>query len=85
MTIGLAKWGNSMAVRIPKVILEELSIGEEDLDKTKFDVSVEKGKLILSKKQQLTKFEVLAKKAQAKTLDPVEIIDWGEPEGKEIW
>lgn len=85
VTVNLAKWGNSMAVRIPKVVLDELNIGEDNLSEVRFEVAVDKGRLVLSKKQELTKFEMMAKKAKGQTLEVVETVDWGEPVGEEVW
>ncbi len=42
-------------------------------------------KLILEKKQEKTKFEILAEQAKGERLNPKIDIDWGEPVGKEVW
>jgi antitoxin MazE len=43
MTITLSKWGNSLAVRIPKDALEDFDLHEGDL----LDVVTEDGRLVL--------------------------------------
>lgn len=82
MNTNLAKWGNSAAIRIPKAILEELNIDSNNFENVSFDMNVEGNKLILKKKQEKTKFELLAEKSKGEKLNPKEDIDWGDPVGK---
>ncbi|MDD4773901.1 MAG: AbrB/MazE/SpoVT family DNA-binding domain-containing protein [Eubacteriales bacterium] len=51
MIIRLAKWDNSVAIRIPKKILRELNIGSGDIYNIAFNAAVEGNRLILTKKQ----------------------------------
>ena len=44
MTVAISRWGNSLAVRIPKDALEEAGLHEGDL----LDVFSERGKLVLA-------------------------------------
>ena len=81
----LSKWGNSAAIRIPKAILDELKIDSNNFENISFDIDVEEGKLILKKKQEKTKFELLAEKSKGEKINPKEEIDWGNPIGKEVW
>lgn len=85
MNTNLAKWGNSVAVRIPKKVLEQLNIDGNNFENISFDIAVEKNKIILKKKQKKTKFELLAEKSKGTKLNPKEDIDWGNPVGKEAW
>lgn len=85
MDINLAKWGNSAAIRIPKIILEELNIDSNNFEKISFDIDIEGEKLILVKKQAKTKFELLAEQSKGEKLNPKLDIDWGNPAGKEVW
>lgn len=85
MNTNLARWGNSAAIRIPKAILEELNIDSNNFENISFDINVEGNNLILKKKQEKTKFELLAGKSKGEKLNPKEAIDWGNPVGKEVW
>lgn len=81
----LSKWDNSAAIRIPKAILDELKIDSNNFENISFDIDVEEGKLILKKRQEKTKFELLAEKSKGEKINPKEDIDWGNPIGKEVW
>lgn len=85
MNTNLAKWGNSAAIRIPKKVLEELNIDDNNFENISFEIVVEKNMIILNKKQEKTKFEVLAEKSKGVKLNPEKGIDWGSPVGKEVW
>lgn len=85
MKVNLAKWGNSAAIRIPKIILEELNIDSNNFENISFNINIEGGKLILEKKQEKTKFEHLAEQSKEEKLNPKIDIDWGNPVGKEVW
>lgn len=85
MNINLVKWGNSAAIRIPKPVLDELNIDSSNIESISFDVDIEGDKLLLIKKQNKTKFELLAKQSKGEKLNPKSIVDWGNPIGKEEW
>lgn len=85
MNANLSKWGNSAAIRIPKTILEELNIDSNNFENISFNLEVEGNKLILNKKQEKTKFELLAEKSNGEKINPITDVDWGDPVGKEVW
>ena len=85
MKLNLAKWGNSAAIRIPKIILDELNIDSNNFENISFNVDIEGEKIILKKKQEKTKFELLAEQSNGEKLNPKLDIDWGNPIGKEVW
>ena len=74
----VAKWGNSLGVRIPKNILDLLEIGEND----RVSISTENGFIKISKKEPsnikelFSDFEENCKQKE---------IDLREPVGDEIW
>jgi antitoxin MazE len=84
MKLNLAKWGNSAAIRIPKTILDELNIDSNNFENISFNIEIEGEKLILKKKQEKTKFEILAEQSKGEKLNPKIDIDWGNPIGKEV-
>ena len=85
MNVNLVKWGNSAAIRLPKTILDELNINETNFVNISFDISIKGDKLLLSKKQKKTKFELLCEQSKGEKLNPKIDIDWGNPVGMEEW
>lgn len=79
MKTQIGKWGNSLAIRIPKYITEELALTATD----EIDCRLENGKIVielLRKEDDYTLEELLAM-----PLEKEGEVDWGQPEGEEIW
>lgn len=80
MDTTIQKWGNSFAVRLPKVVTQKLRVGVG----TKVRVDVDKRRIII---QQVPKkretLEDLVAHITPETRHKK--IDWGGPVGKEIW
>lgn len=81
MTVTVQKWGNSQGIRIPKHILDEVdcSIG------TEFDVNVKDGVIVLKKADAPLKIDLKKAFEEYKGEIPTGEIDWGRPEGEEVW
>ena len=79
MITKLQKWGNSQGVRIPKEILNKISILEGD----SVDVSYEGDAIIIKRINPLKRYslEELFKDNDIKTNEE----QWGDPVGKEEW
>lgn len=79
MTTKYQKWGNSLAVRIPKEIVREVEIREGSA----VSFSVENGAIVLSspKKPKYT-IEELVKGITRENMH--ELVDWGPDVGNEI-
>jgi antitoxin MazE len=76
----LAKWGNSMAVRIPKAIAEAARLRPGD----HLEMAVEdSGTLRIRKKKVKTKLSELVRGITLENLHCES--DWGPPAGKELW
>jgi len=84
MKIAVAKWGNSIAVRLPKGVSDELGFSPGG----QLDLTVEKGEIRLRKAATLSSAELLAEMlAEAKRLGPEnepETVEWGPDVGAEI-
>jgi antitoxin MazE len=82
--VRLSKWGNSNAIRIPKNILKNLSISENDSD-VEFELSInDNSQIILTKRAEEENYlEMLFKNYEVTEKDRVDF-DWGEPRGIEI-
>ena len=76
----VSEWGNSLAVRIPKHIVEALNLSANDA----IAFTVEGGRAILEPIPALPEFTLDELLAQM-TNEPEPEIDWGEPMGQEAW
>lgn len=81
MTLSLQKWGNSHGIRLPKHLLEYVKWNENE----KLLVTVENGRVIIEKDNQSVKKNISELFADYDGVYETEEIDWGEPEGNEIW
>jgi antitoxin MazE len=75
----IGRWGNSLAVRIPKYIADQLSLSVND----EVDCRLEKGQLIVEPIQKFPKYTLSELLSQE--LEPEPEIDWGKPTGEEEW
>lgn len=78
MALVLQKWGNSNAIRLPKKVVDELKwqINQE------IDFSVTEDGLILKPTNKLTIQELFAG-FEGRIME--EEVDWGQPQGNEVW
>ena len=80
MIARLKQWGNSQAVRIPKELLTEAAITENDI----LEIEVTNGTIIIKKQfRHKTLEERIAAYGGKFSLDGE--YDWGESVGREIW
>lgn len=80
MTTSIQKWGNSQGVRIPKMLLDAVKWSENE----KVTITVYDGKLIIekAKKEKESIMELFENYEEEYTPEEV---DWGKPDGKEVW
>lgn len=79
MRTSVARWGNSLAVRLPKGIAENVHLSEGS-DVT---FTTEGGKLIIESARPKYALEDLL--AQMKPEHRRDEFDWGAPIGDEVW
>ncbi len=72
------KWGNSLAVRIPKIVAEEVRIQEGDA----IVIEARKGRVELRPVERIPSLEELV--AQITKENRYDEMDWGSDRGKEI-
>jgi antitoxin MazE len=77
--VQVVKWGNSHAVRLPKVVLEKAEMRNGD----QLEVRVEKGRIALQPARPKLTLQDLVDRITAKTLHDEQ--DWGKPIGREVW
>ena len=76
----VGQWGNSLAIRIPKYVVEALELKPNDA----VECSVEAGKLVVQRIQTLP--ELSLDELLAGVTEPSEReVDWGKPMGDEVW
>lgn len=82
MITQIQKWGNSQGLRLPKVILEAVSLRIND----KVDITVADGKIIIEPAASVHgRFDIAnLVAALPPDYEPAEV-DWGAPAGKEVW
>jgi antitoxin MazE len=81
MQVRIAKWGNSLAVRLPRAIAADLGLTEGQ----PVDVAIDRGAVRLKPAVAQVRLSELI--AEAKRLGPAaqpEIVDWGPDVGAEI-
>jgi antitoxin MazE len=79
MTTQIAKWGNSLALRLPKSVANELGMAEGDT----VAVSVRKGAIVIEPARPRHTLEELV--AQITVKNRHQEIEWGKPVGREAW
>ena len=75
----IGRWGNSLALRIPKYIADELALSIND----EVDCRIEQGQLMVRPIQKFPKYTLSQLLSQ--DLEPEAEIDWGKPAGDEEW
>lgn len=79
MATRIAKWGNSLGLRLSKAVAEEADIGEGD----KVDVSVRNGTILIRPSRRTYSLEELVARITSKNRHDAS--DWGAPAGREAW
>lgn len=80
MTTNIQKWGNSQGLRIPKILLDTLNWTEGQ----PIEIILGENEIVLkSAKAKKKSIQELFADYQGH-YQPSEI-NWGEPEGKEVW
>ena len=75
----ISKWGNSLAVRIPKVIGSEIEL----LDGSEVELSIQNGSIIITPVSSNYHLEDLVQGITAENRHSE--TDWGTPKGAEVW
>jgi antitoxin MazE len=78
-TTQIAKWGNSLGLRLPKSVAREAEVGEGDT----VDVSVRNGTIVIRPSRPVYSLEQLVAKITPRNRHDES--DWGAPAGHEAW
>lgn len=80
-TAKIQKWGNSQGIRIPKNILDLLKWRDNEA----VEISAHNGHIIIKRLKPAQRKNINELFADFKGEYKPEVIDWGKPEGNEIW
>lgn len=75
----VAKWGNSLAIRIPKNVAEKIKL----IEGTAISIDVIDDNIIITPEKPKYTLEELLSGASSEDFEGE--YDWGEPVGDEIW
>ncbi|HMU41192.1 MAG TPA: AbrB/MazE/SpoVT family DNA-binding domain-containing protein [Pseudomonadota bacterium] len=78
MCTNIKKWGNSLAIRLPKSITDKLRLTEASL----VTLTIEEGKIVITRAQETPDLLKLVAAITPDNLHPE--TDWGPPAGKEV-
>jgi antitoxin MazE len=79
VTQKIAQWGNSLGVRLPQAIAQQIGLKAG----TVITISTEGDKIVLSPAKPKYTLQELLK--NVKSEQQHDEIDWGEPQGEEVW
>ncbi|MGV2831402.1 AbrB/MazE/SpoVT family DNA-binding domain-containing protein [Myxosarcina sp. GI1(2024)] len=80
MNSQIGQWGNSLTVRLPKHISQSLGLKVND----RLSITEDNGRIILEPIEELE--ELSLDELLSQVIEPPEPeVDWGKPEGDEIW
>jgi antitoxin MazE len=79
MTTRIAKWGNSLGLRLPRSVAQEAQLGEGD----KVQVSVKAGAIVIRPSRPTYSLDKLVSRITPTNRHGES--DWGGPQGGEAW
>ncbi len=81
MRTKVRKWGNSLALRLPKTFVDELGLEDE----TGIDMNLSKGRIVVAPIARTGKYSIKKLVAGIKKSNLHGEVDTGKPMGKEVW
>jgi len=78
MELTVKRWGNSLALRIPSKVADQVNLTED----TVVQLDVRDGRIIVERKPTFSLDALLDELEAGAELDP--LVDWGPPVGKEF-
>lgn len=79
MQVTISRWGNSLALRLPKFVTEEVKLVEGESVK----IEIDDGSIRVTPTRKRFKLADLLKGETRK--DAKREYDWGKPKGEEVW
>jgi len=79
MQQSIAKWGNSLALRLPRHVIDEANLAEG----TPVELVVRNGQVVVTPVRKKFKLDELLAQMNEDSNHPE--VEWGEPKGDEAW
>ncbi len=77
----ICKWGNSLALRLPRHVADQVRLGEG----TTVELEVDRGTLKVTPTRKRFKLSELLEGEPERKKDAPAEYDWGKPAGEEVW
>jgi antitoxin MazE len=77
----IQRWGNSLAVRLPKPIAQEINVRHG----SEVDLQLDSGRVVLTPTRRIRRYNAKALLAKITPENTPSADVWGAPRGKEIW
>jgi antitoxin MazE len=78
----ISKWGNSLALRLPRNIAD----GARLVEGTTVELAIEDGTIRVTPRRPKFRLAELLADKPVRTEEPASAeVDWGEPKGDEVW
>lgn len=81
MRTKVRKWGNSLALRLPKTFVDELGLEDE----TGMEMKLSKGRIVVAPIAGTEKYSIKKLAAGIKKSNLHDEVDTGKPVGREVW
>lgn len=79
MRTQVAKWGNSLAVRLPRTVTEEVGLKNGEA----VELSLDHGRIVIAARRRRYRLGDLLR--QVTPANVHDAVDTGEPLGREVW
>lgn len=79
--ITLSRWGESLALRIPKKITEDKKWQAGDV----FEVTAQESGILFKKVRRHKKYDIEELLSGIDEFKAEDLAEWGEPRGREVW
>lgn len=82
MQATISKWGNSLALRLPKHVADQVRLAEG----TTVELEIDDGTLkVIPSRKKFKLSELLESEPKRKASAASTEVDWGNPSGDEVW
>ncbi len=79
MTATIQKWGNSLALRVPRAVAQQINVAEGEAVELKVDA----GALVVRPARRRYRLADLLRRVTLQNAHPE--TDWGRARGREVW
>ena len=80
-SVTVSSWGKCLAIRIPKQVIDGMKMKAGD----QVEYSLNEGNLTFKKVRKVKKYNLAELLDGAENMPREDVVDWGEPVGREVW